>query len=154
MRLRHPDLRSERGAVLVEFAVVVPVLLFFLIGILELSLGFNYLNDTNQIAANGARLAAVNNNAGGDLKTYLAGQATSDELRDGGSDRSPDPMEVCVEYPEGAEVGKPVVVRVSSDFEFWVLGLVPGASGKSYTLNGSATMRLEREPTAIPAGCA
>lgn len=54
------DRTSERGASLVEFALVLPVLLVLLFGIIEASWAFAQQNDIRHGAREGARLAAVN----------------------------------------------------------------------------------------------
>jgi Flp pilus assembly protein TadG len=50
---------EERGAALVEFAVILPVLLVLLFGIIEASWAFAQQNDVRHGAREGARLAAV-----------------------------------------------------------------------------------------------
>lgn len=56
--------RNERGAAAVEFALILPVLLLILIGVVEFSLGFNAQLSLNQAAREGARNMAIHNNAG------------------------------------------------------------------------------------------
>lgn len=56
--------RKEVGAAAVEFALILPVLLLILIGIIEFSLAFNAQLSLNQAAREGARYMAIHNNAG------------------------------------------------------------------------------------------
>ena len=49
---------------MVEMALVMPILLFLALGIVDFGRAINYWNDVNQIAADGARFAAVNKNPG------------------------------------------------------------------------------------------
>lgn len=56
--------RNERGAAAVEFALILPVLLLILIGIVEFSLAFNAQLSLNQAAREGARYMAIHNNTG------------------------------------------------------------------------------------------
>lgn len=56
--------RREGGAALVEFAIVLPLLLVLLFGIIEASWAFAQQNDIRHGAREGARLAAVD---GGDV---------------------------------------------------------------------------------------
>ncbi|MFB0836377.1 MULTISPECIES: TadE/TadG family type IV pilus assembly protein [unclassified Arthrobacter] len=56
--------RNEEGAAAVEFALILPVLLLILIGIIEFSLAFNAQLSLNQAAREGARYMAIHNNAG------------------------------------------------------------------------------------------
>ncbi len=62
-RIRGSD---ERGAALIEFALVLPVLLVLLFGIIEASWAFGQQNDVRHGAREGARLAAVDH---GDVTT-------------------------------------------------------------------------------------
>ncbi len=50
---------SDRGAALVEFAVVLPLFLLLVFGIMEASWAFAHLNDAHHGVREGARIAAV-----------------------------------------------------------------------------------------------
>jgi hypothetical protein len=52
--------RGERGAALVEMAMILPVIVLLLFGIIEMSWLFAQANDVRHGAREGARLAAVN----------------------------------------------------------------------------------------------
>ncbi len=52
--------RKERGASLVEFALIAPFLLLLLLGIIEFGYFFAEFNDVRHGAREGARVAAVN----------------------------------------------------------------------------------------------
>ena len=54
---------SERGQVLVEFALIIPVLLILVLGIIDFGLGFNAWNTAQNAAREAARVAAVDPNA-------------------------------------------------------------------------------------------
>jgi Flp pilus assembly protein TadG len=142
-------LRCERGQALVEFALVAPVLLLVLFAVLDFGKAFNYWNDETQLAAEGARLAIVNadpatlscNGAGvASLQAYIKCQADTSELSKNAI--------VCISFPNGSSnPGDPVRVTVKTPYQW--LPLIGNAVGQvgSFTLSGSATMRLE-----IPAG--
>ncbi len=66
---------SERGASLVEFAIVLPLLLALLFGVIESSFAFAQLNDVRFGAREGARAAAVDV---GDVSTI--GQLVCDRM--------------------------------------------------------------------------
>ncbi len=51
--------RNQRGAVAVEFALIVPVLLLLVLGILEFGFGYHAWDATQNAAREGARLGAV-----------------------------------------------------------------------------------------------
>ena len=62
----EPKRIAEHGAALVEFAIVLPMLLILLFGIMEASWAFGQQNDVRHGAREGARLAAVD---AGDVTT-------------------------------------------------------------------------------------
>ncbi|SRR6266536_1796900 len=149
--MRALRLSNERGTALVEFALVLPVLMLALFGVLDFGKAFNYWNDQNHLAAEGARWAVVNSNpGGGSLQQYIQQQADTAELRSRAT--------VCISFPSNSDtgtsgqVGDPVEVSVKSTYN-WVpfvaqrAGLAP-----TTTITGSATMRLEALPTNVSAG--
>jgi Flp pilus assembly protein TadG len=143
---------NEKGTALVEFALILPVLLLILLGLLDFAKAFNYWNDETHLAAEGARWAVVNSNPGSGqtLQQYLQQQADSNELRG--------LAVVCVSFPNNpdtgssGQVGDPVTVTVKSRYT-WVPFVASRARlAPSTTITGSATMRLEALPTAYSAG--
>ena len=147
---------DERGAALVEFALVLPLLLILLFGMLEFGKAFNYWIDATHLANQGARWAVVDRNPGsGTLQDYIQGQANTLELRDGGTPSIPagDEAEVCISFPLGSSnVGDPVQVTVTATYHCLpVVG--DRISSTALTISGSATMRLEAPPTNYSAGC-
>jgi Flp pilus assembly protein TadG len=149
--------QNERGAALVEFALVLPLLLVLLLGMLEFGKAFNYWIDTTHLANEGARWAVVNYNPGtGTLQDYVREQANTLELRDGGTSSIPagDEAEVCISFPSGtANVGDPVLVTVTATYH-WLPFIGERISSAQVTITGSATMRLEAQPTNYGEGCA
>lgn len=140
-------LSDEKGTSLVEFALVLPVLMLVLFGLLDFAKAFNYWNDQTHLAAEGARWAVVNSNPGGgqSLQQYLQQQADTSELRGLAT--------VCISFPSGtSNVGDPVTVTVKSRYTW--LPFVSSKAGLSptTTITGSATMRLEAPPTAYSPG--
>jgi Flp pilus assembly protein TadG len=142
----------EDGASLVEFALVLPVLVLLLFGMLDFGKAFNYWIDETHLANEGARWAVVNRNpGGGSLQQYLVDQATTDELRNGGTASIASPAEVCISFPNGtSNVGDPVLVTVSATYN-WLP--VIGLDTAQTTITGSSHMRLEALPTNYSAGC-
>lgn len=81
-------LGDESGVELVEFAVVLPVFILLILGILYFSKYENFANQETQLAEQGVRLAAVNSNpttSSQTLAQYIASQA-SPELAAGSGD--------------------------------------------------------------------
>ena len=146
--------RCESGVALVEFALVLPLLLVILFGMLDFGKAFNYWIDETHLANEAARWAVVNKNpGGGTLQEYIQQQADTPELRNGGTSSVPAPLQICISFPNGsANVGDPVHVTASSTYNW--LPLIGNRIGITQTtITGSATMRLEAIPTNYGAGC-
>jgi Flp pilus assembly protein TadG len=152
-RRGHPY-GPEAGVSLVEFALVLPLLLVLLFGMLDFGKAFNYWNDTTHLANEGARWAVVNKNpGGGTLQQYIQQQADTPELRNGGTASVPGPLQVCISFPNGSSnVGDPVHVTASLTYN-WLPYLGTRLGITQTTITGSSTMRLEAPPTNYGAGC-
>jgi TadE-like protein len=137
---------DEHGTALVEFALVLPLLLAIVVGILWFGRALNYSQDETRLTNVAARYAAVDQvppGAGSSLVEWVRSQADSAELRNGtGSVEGP--PDVCVRFPSGTAVGDPVEVKMTAKFK-WLPILKVGASR---AIVGSATMRIEVPPTA------
>src|SRR5215212_25969 len=148
-------LRDERGTAIVELALVLPLFLFIVIGMLHFGTAFNYWINETHLANEAARFAVVNKNPGGTtatLQQYIQAQAETDELRDGGTDSVANPLEVCVEFPDGPVVGGPVTVNVRTQYD-WLPIISDRITSAHTAISGSATMRMETLPTNYSAGC-
>ena len=151
---------SDDGVALVEFALILPVLALMLFGMLDFGKAFNYWIDQTHLANEGARFAAVNKNpaSSGSLQQYIRQQATTPELRNGGTASVAAPVRVCIDFPNDsnanglADVGEPVRVTVSATYAW--LGLIRLRTSLTSTpITGSSTMRLEARPTNYSTGC-
>jgi Flp pilus assembly protein TadG len=144
-------IHKQDGTAMIEMAMVLPLLLIILLGILDFGRALNYWNDVNQMAADGARFAAVNRNPGEasglSLQQWLKGQAVTGELAYGDSWSVDSPLAVCIKGETATlNAGDPVTVVVRSHFN--LLPMVGGEDGiVSLRVRGSATMRLEAAPT-------
>lgn len=146
--------RKDDGAVLVEFALVVPWLLLIVFGFLQFGIALNAKIDSTHLTAEGARYTAVNQNPGApatSLQEYVRSRADTDYLKQ---------AKLCVEYPTNTltvtagKVGDPVRVTMQRDYPiipFIGDQLAPQISILNVT--SEATMRLEALPTKVPAGC-
>jgi Flp pilus assembly protein TadG len=142
----HTNAVSGSGAALVEFVLVLPLLLVLLLGIIDFGRALNYWIDTTHLANVTARWAAVGKNPGpdGTLQASIQGQADTAELRDGGTTQVPNPVQICISFPDGSsEVGDRVTATASVDYQWLPFLDLPSAST---TLTGEATMRLEAGP--------
>jgi Flp pilus assembly protein TadG len=153
-RLRR---HGESGQALVEFALVLPLLLTVLLGLIDFGKAFNYWIDETHMANLGARLAAVNapstDTGGMSLQQYVLSQADTTELRNGGTSSVPTKAQVCVSFPNGtANVGDPVTVTVNVTYDYLPF-IGQKISQAAVNVSGGATMRLEATPTNYSAGC-
>jgi Flp pilus assembly pilin Flp len=144
-------LRREEGQALVEFALILPVLVLLLFGMLEFGKLFNYWLDEAHLANTGARYAVVDSlPTGATLQQYIRSQADTAELRSG--------AHVCISFPSGtSNVGDPVKVQVTYTTGTPIVsGLINtffgGSTAASIKVAGSSTMRLEAVPTRYAAG--
>jgi Flp pilus assembly protein TadG len=126
---------------MVEFAVVLPVLILIILGILYFGRYMAYSNQMTQLAESGARSASVDYNSAGTLQTYIAAQAQG-ELANGSSDVT-SPIAVYIYYPStapsGNTVGNAIRVCVVATVKYPFLG----AAGLSSTVAEYATQRIE-----------
>ncbi len=132
-------LRQERGQSLVEFAMVLPVLVLIILGILYFGRYEDYNNQETQLAEAGVRQVAVNYTpATGTLQSYIRSQAQP-ELQNGSSDVTQ--AQVWIYQPGSATyaTGQPVRVCVVSTVTF------PSPIGSpAATMAQAATMRIEQ----------
>jgi Flp pilus assembly protein TadG len=108
------NLRSERGAAAVEFALIAGILFMFVFGIIEFGRIFNQMEVLNSAAREGARASAVRGTADDVTNAVEAAAApyTPDE--------APAADKVC----NDATSGSPVTVAWNQHFEISV-GLLP-----------------------------
>ena len=145
----HSRARGESGVALVEFALILPLLMLLLLGMLDFGRAFNYWIDQTHIANEGSRWAIVNTNpgtGGQTLQKYLQCSANTTELKNGGTSSVPDPLTVNIEFLGALAVGQPVKVTASTTFN-----LIPFIGDAASNLTGlnlaaSSTMRLEQPP--------
>jgi Flp pilus assembly protein TadG len=166
---RRGRLAEQRGAALVELAIVLPLLMVLLLGMLDFGQAFNSWIDETHLANTGARLAAVNYPAptctGANQSTCLAQyiQQTADlaVLKTGRSADSYAPAQsaaqVCISFPPVAGhanplVGDPVQVTVSVNYR-WLNYVSSKLSLGTTKIVGKAAMRLEGAPSNYAAGC-
>jgi Flp pilus assembly protein TadG len=146
--------RDERGTALVEFALVALPLFLVLFGIIDFARALNYYNDLTQLAGQGARAAAVNQNpdssvpSGTSIQTQIMNAADSPELKATGGNG----LQVCLvpptpTPPSTTYTGLPLTVSTSYRFHFIPLLKV------GVTLRASQTERFEGVTPSYTAGC-
>jgi hypothetical protein len=143
----HHGARQE-GAILVEFALVLPLLLLLLLGTVEFGRAINYWIDETHLANAAARWAAVDKNPGpgSSLQESILSEADTTQLREG--------AKVCINLPPGSrgKVGEPVEATVSYGFN-WMPFIRSQLGVTTTTLSGAATMRLEQAMTISHTEC-
>jgi hypothetical protein len=139
--VRVSTARSERGQAAVEFGLVVPFICGLVLALVHFGKAMNYWLDLNHVAAEGARKAAVNAfPSAAQYQDYLRDHLETAELKAGGSESVPAGAEIAICLPEGGDIGKPVTVRVSVGYHW-----IPFIGATTWTIRGSATMRLEQD---------
>ena len=139
---------NESGQAAVEFALVLPLLVTIILGMVHFGFALNRWIDETHLASSGARYAAVARNPGPEptLQEYIRAQSSTDGLEED--------LVVCINYDKAANAapgpiraGDSVSVKVKSTY-----GLLPVLNaGPEVDIVGSATMRLERAPNLVAA---
>jgi Flp pilus assembly protein TadG len=159
-RLRRLPLRDERGVALVEFALVLPLVLVLLLGMIDVGKAVNYWNDETHLANEAARYAAVDSSpikdASGNpvaksLNAAILNQADTTELKNGGTTSLPNGETICIWFPNkhtpvvagDYAAGQPVQVVVTAQYQ-WLGYLVGKGLLPTSTLRATSTMRLEQ----------
>jgi Flp pilus assembly protein TadG len=143
---------DERGTAMVEFTLVLIPLSLIIFGVLDFGRALNYYNDLTQLAGQGARAAAVNQNPNGGVATnsfqqQLAQLADSPELKNQSAAKG-GPVQACIDTPLPTGVGTPVKVRVTFQFNF-----IPIVHGLPITLTATQTERFEALSPTFQSGC-
>lgn len=164
MRNRIASLRNEDGQALVELALVIPLLLILLFGIVDFGLALNQYNDTTNLANLGARAAAVASSTSTN-PTCVTGAHTTTSLTDylqcEGSLDSAALGHVTVTVADTSSgcdwvTGDTIQVTVNDTFNwFQILFGGVGRLGSSVpsaasTISSTATMREEADNTGVP----
>jgi hypothetical protein len=138
--IRVRSREGERGQAMVEFALIAPVFILLIAGIIQFGVVLNFWLDMQRIANQGARWAVVDAYPGCPRTTTPAGSC-SPTLQDYlASEPIAGGLNPCVDItlPNGADVGEPVTVRLESTFT-----LVPIIGVGTINLGADATMRQE-----------
>jgi hypothetical protein len=153
---------DQRGAALIEFILVLPLVLLILFGMIDFGKAFTYWNDETHLANEAARYAVVNKNplGGASLEAAVKNDA-SGELKNGCSGCSiPSPgidVSFCFVRPladgvtPDTSVGAPLRATVRTTYH-WLAYLVGQGLPLTSGLDASSTMRVEQPYTDSPAG--
>jgi Flp pilus assembly protein TadG len=145
---------GERGQTMVEFAVVLPLFLLLILGVLDIGKAISYWQDETHLANEAARYAAVDNSptkdgagnpVAGSLGNAIKNSAESEDLKHGGHSISTPGVAITFSFPGGTTkhcIGDPVKVTVTSTYN-WLHYLVSDL-GPSTGVTATSTMRLEQ----------
>jgi Flp pilus assembly protein TadG len=166
--------REERGQAMVEFALLAPIIIVLIAGILEFAKAFNYWEQTSQIAADTARWVVVNQlpaytDANGNAQPAVIGptktqyrsfafaQLVTKDLRDNTPNACTDTslcgVQFCFSPPAGGTGDPPptrgwaVTVNLRTLYKPLAVATSSFFTGPQITLKGSAAMRIESPPT-------
>lgn len=146
--LRRPDLGSERGAELVEMALVLPLLLLVLVGIIEFGFMFQRFLVLTNAANEGARVAILPTYAAGDAEARAIAYAVQSGVPAGTVTAV---MTPGINMTEGARCAQGRRVTVTHTYQFQYINPVASLIGSSLaqiTLTGTSTMREQGPSTA------
>jgi hypothetical protein len=154
----------ESGQALVEFALIVPLFLMIVVGVIQFGVALNFWLDLQRLANQGARSAAVNCGSGSNqcgptgtlLEDFLDSRTTTNpdgQVVSGGN--TPDLVEICYVPPSqpppanwAPDAGDAVRVRIRENFNFFsALTFYKDNHVFNIDLDAEATMRLEQKPT-------
>lgn len=145
--VRRHRLAERRGQSLVEFALVLPILLLIVVGILEFGLAFRTYQVVTNSAREGARTAVLRTDEGtveGVVDRYLRSGGLDDSLRDflfecvpqTGSAPNPDGGPPCT-------TGEIARVQVAHPIRFAVLGVLLNRVFDNPQVRSTSEMRTE-----------
>ncbi len=126
---RHRIIKSEKGASAVEFALILPILIILVFGIVEFGIAFNNYITITHAAREGARIAAVDLN-NPDLKNIIIERAYPVPIT---------PDDITISTPEGTDIGDPVEVEITYNISI----TIPLVGSWDIPLKNKAIMRLE-----------
>jgi TadE-like protein len=173
IRAIRKQAKDSSGTALAELALVLPLLLVLILGMVDFGKAFNEWIDETHLANEGARLAAVGYpaivgtcnaataaNPNDCLTRYIQESADLPELKSGRTGNayvgSQDAARVCISYPTNpvtsthGQVGDPVEVTVRTTYH-WLNYLVKQVDLGATPIEGKATMRLERQASSTAA---
>ena len=130
--MRRIDLRRSDGVAMTEFALILPIFMVIVAGLLGFGRVFFYWIQANHVANETARWAIV------DLNPY-APTTLQQAAADSSSSEFNSDTTVCITREGDKDLGAPLKVTVSKPFTF-----VPILNIGKIKIQASSTMRIER----------
>jgi Flp pilus assembly protein TadG len=138
--------RSEEGAQLVEFALVLPLLLLVVLGIAEFGFVFQRYEVLTNAAREGARIAVLPGYSTADVKARVSAYVTAGKVPTTGTNPVVDVTSVAIPTTPGGPVltGKRVSVTYTHSYMFLkVIGTWFGQTYATVPLRAVSEMRTE-----------
>lgn len=120
--------RRERGQSIVEFALVLPVLLIIVLGMVQFALVYHAKDVATTAAQEGARMAASEG------RTLADGEARTREVLEAGLGGNADGFAITARVD-----GETIVVRTQGQYSL----IIPWVTGRAITIEATAETRQE-----------
>lgn len=141
--------RRERGAAAVEFALIFPLLLTVVFGVIEFGWAYGQMLDVRHGAREGARLIAVNELPPGMTADDVTASEQSNFLVEEICDRmdlsTSARVSLALEIPGGVSAGQKAIITVNADLDTITGWFDPMLGDK--TLSSDLELRIEQEAT-------
>lgn len=134
--------KHQDGQAMTEFAIVLPVLLLILFGIIQFGIVFNNYIDVTSSARQGARTGAVSRSlgcSGEQTAITQAAQSAGTSLNTSNMTVTSNISALCTANGGSVPQGGALTVTVSYPYSISLLGLVVSSG----SLSSSSTMRIE-----------
>ena len=135
--------RSERGSVLLEMAMTLPLLLLVSVAIFELGRAYQTQQILTNAAREGARMAVLPDASAPNIETRVRQYMTQGQLSNVGS--ATVDITTTAQIPMGAANVSASVVTVNYPFVFTVLGPVARLVSSGSTIPGAITLTAAAE---------
>ena len=147
---RRSGWRSERGAELIEFALVFPTLLLVMLGIIDFGFLFQRYEVVTNAAREGARVAVLPGYADTDVQARVTQYMTAAGLTET-SPATVGPVQTLTVGGQCISV-RPVTVSYNHQFLFLgpIIGLMGGSGFANKTLTATSAMRSEIAAESCP----
>jgi hypothetical protein len=145
---RRIDVRRDDGVAMAEFALIAPVFLLLVVGILTFGRVFYYWIGANHTANETARWAVVDVNPYKPAGCAPPGSIGCETLQQHaitgvGTDEFENGAEACISFPSSVQdIGEPLKVQVKKPFY-----VLPFLGIGNITIRGTATLRIENMRT-------
>jgi Flp pilus assembly protein TadG len=139
---RKPRGAARNGQALVEFALILPILLILVLGLIDFARAWSAQHAIADAAREGARMLVVDNNVPpDDARTAIENRLRTARLDAGRADIDFEPASGFPATPNG-----PITVTIGYPYDFWMLGPIIGwtTGERQISLVSTITMRSER----------